>query len=176
MADEKKSFDTLLSEAPMFAQADTVTLTGALARSPEEGKFVLVQADGSGVTIAVAAVQEYTVLGASFGQQIIQVELDPKQVPEEVAAQAVSLATHTRPNPILGAERPIVRVPQAVPFALATPHHVSDDILTEMNALSSASPLARGGTDPDSDFVKSPRSDGTYPVYVNGHKLWHLDS
>jgi hypothetical protein len=44
MADEKKSFSDLLSEAPLVPNEDTVTLVGALARSSQAGKFVLATA------------------------------------------------------------------------------------------------------------------------------------
>ena len=84
MADAEKTFEALLSEAPLYQKSETVSLTGALARSPEEGKFALMQADGSAITLDSAAVKSHTVIGSSFGQQIVQVEVDAEKVPKEI--------------------------------------------------------------------------------------------
>ncbi len=91
VANDEKTFAALLSEAPLSQKSDTVTLTGALARSPEEGKFVLMQGDGSSLTLDTDAVKSHTVLGGSFGQQIVQVELDPEKVPKEVTEQTQAI-------------------------------------------------------------------------------------
>jgi len=96
VANDEKTFAALLSEAPLSQKSDTVTLTGALARSPEEGKFVLMQGDGSSLTLDTDAVKSHTVLGGSFGQQIVQVELDPEKVPKEATEQAFA-APQSRP-------------------------------------------------------------------------------
>jgi hypothetical protein len=57
MADEKKSFNELLSEAPLAAKEDTISLVGALERSHQPGKFVLVLGGGRTLTLEVEAVK-----------------------------------------------------------------------------------------------------------------------
>ena len=193
MATEEKTFDALLNEAPMYRLSGTVTLTGALARSPEDGKFALVQADGSAITLDSSAVNSHTVIGSSFGQQIVQVELDAEKVPQGVIEQAHAGFTtpgkdnrtgpfypegsgSLGPNDLL---TPLLAPPYMgyVPFSLATEHQVSAETLARMEAMAAPDPLARGRTDPDSD--KPPSSDGTYPVvpprYYNGHQVYHND-
>src|SRR6516164_9426664 len=100
MADEKKSFSELLSAAPLAAGEDTITLAGALERSHEPDKFVLVLGGGRSVTLEIDAVKDYRVLGGVVGQSpLVQVDLDRERVPRELTIEA------------------------AAPFALATPHH-----------------------------------------------------
>ncbi len=91
MADEKKSFKDLLSEAPLAASEDTVSLVGALARSSDPAKFVLALGQGNNVTLDVAAVKSHQVLGGGVGQLLVQIEVDRSQLPEE-AKQAVDPA------------------------------------------------------------------------------------
>jgi hypothetical protein len=83
MPNEPKSFNDLLNEAPL--SQEIVTLTGVLARSREEDKFVLTLADGHSLTLDINAVKGYTHLGSSIGMPLVAVELDPKQVPSDVS-------------------------------------------------------------------------------------------
>ena len=99
---EKKSFNELLSEAPLASQENTVSLVGALGRSTQSGKFVLILGPGNSVTLDVDAVKGYQVLGGGIGQMLVQVDVDRERVPASIAE------------------------PQAAaPFALATPHHAT---------------------------------------------------
>jgi hypothetical protein len=82
MAEEKKSFSDLLSEAPLAPAEDTVTLVGALARSSQSGKFVLALSQGGSITLDVDAVKSYQVMGGAVGQQLVQVDVDKTKVPE----------------------------------------------------------------------------------------------
>jgi len=86
MADEKKPFSELLNEAPLAPDENTVTLTGALARSSQPGKFVLATGTGNSVTLDVDAVKDYQVLGGGVGQVLVQLTVDRAKVPE--AAQS----------------------------------------------------------------------------------------
>lgn len=101
MAAKSKSFSELLSEAPLAAAEETVTLAGALGRSSQAGKFVLTMGPGQSVTLDQSAVKSYQVLGGGVGQLLVQVEVDKDKVPAEATQQA------------------------AAPFALATPHHAA---------------------------------------------------
>ena len=123
MANDEKTFAALLSEAPLSQKSDTVTLTGALARSPEEGKFVLMQGDGSSLTLDTDAVKSHTVLGGSFGQQIVQVELDPEKVPKEVTERPQAI------NSLYVDRTGAGDVPVDHRY-MATPPHVGADVHT----------------------------------------------
>lgn len=101
MADKKKSFTELLSEAPLTTQEDTISLVGALGRSSQSGKFVLALGPGQSVTLDASAVKNYQVLGGGVGQVLVQIDVDRDKVPADVAQQA------------------------AAPFTVATPHHAA---------------------------------------------------
>jgi len=88
MADKKKTFNDLLSEAPLAANEDTVTLVGALSRSSQPGKFVLTTSPGNSVTLDVDAVKSHQVIGGGVGQLLVQVDVDRAKVPES-ATEAV---------------------------------------------------------------------------------------
>jgi hypothetical protein len=105
MADETKAFSKLLSEAPLSANDDTVSLVGALGRSTQAGKFVLALGPGNSVTLDVDAVKGHHVLGGGVGQLIVQVDIARDKVPDSVTQQGTQAAM--------------------APFALATPHHAS---------------------------------------------------
>jgi hypothetical protein len=88
MAEKKKSFSDLLSEAPLAPAEDTVSLVGALARSSQAGKFVLALSQGNSITLDVDAVKGYQVIGGGVGQLLVQVDVDKTKVPQ--SAQAVA--------------------------------------------------------------------------------------
>lgn len=94
MTTERK-FDELLSEAPLAAKEDTITLVGALQRSHEPGKFVLAMGGGRNVTLDVAAVKEHQVLGGAVGQRLVRLEVDRKKVPNDVQGMPLG------PQPLL---------------------------------------------------------------------------
>lgn len=101
MAAKTKSFSELLSEAPLAAAEETVTLAGALGRSSQAGKFVLTMGPGQSLTLDQSAVKSYEVLGGGVGQLLVQVEVSKDKLPAEAMQQS------------------------AAPFALATPHHAA---------------------------------------------------
>ena len=80
MADQQKSFDDLVKEAPELPAAGTVSLVGTLARSNEAGKFVLTLQNGSTLTLETSAVKGHTVLGTSVGETIVRVDVDAKKL------------------------------------------------------------------------------------------------
>jgi len=84
MADEKKSFQELLSGAPLATKEDTITLVGVLERSHQPGKFVLVLGLGRDVTLDVSAVRDYRVLAGMVGQTLVEIDVDRDHVPREV--------------------------------------------------------------------------------------------
>ena len=88
MAEKRKSFSDLLSEAPLAPAEDTVSLVGALARSSQAGKFILALSQGNSVTLDVDAVKGYQVIGGGVGQLLVQVDVDKTKVPQ--SAQAVA--------------------------------------------------------------------------------------
>jgi hypothetical protein len=88
MAEKKKSFSDLLSEAPLAPAEDTVSLVGALARSSQAGKFILALSQGNSITLDVDAVKGYQVIGGGVGQLLVQVDVDKAKVPQ--SAQAVA--------------------------------------------------------------------------------------
>jgi hypothetical protein len=141
MANEKKSFSELLGEAPLAANEDSIRLVGALGRSRDSGKFVLVLSAGGSVTLGVDAVNDYEVLGGVFGQTLIQVDVDRKRVPQETI-------------PALG---------PAVPFALATPHQVPADIVAaiEAGSFGNTLPLGSGAFFRRPIFTGGPNRFGT---------------
>ena len=142
-----KSFQDLLAEAPMGQEFTSRFLYGGLARTAESSTFLLNLADGSSLTLPTAAVKSHTVVSSSFGQPIVQVELDTKALSTEQLA--------------------------AVPFALQTPHHISAETLAGVEAITNPNIVS---SSLHGVFDKTPAADGTYPVYINGHKLIHVDS
>jgi hypothetical protein len=100
MANEKK-FDELLSEAPLAAKEDTVTLVGALQRSHEPGKFVLAMGDGRNVTLDASAVKEHQVLGGAVGQRLVRVDVDRKKVPSDVQGVTLEPQAFLPSNPVI---------------------------------------------------------------------------
>jgi hypothetical protein len=91
MAEHKKPFGELVNDAPLATQEDTVTLVGALARSNQQGKFVLTLSQGNSVTLDVDAVKNYTVMGGAVGQMLVQVEVDRARLPENLQGNAPQL-------------------------------------------------------------------------------------
>lgn len=81
MAEEDKSFATLVAEAPPAPADGVVSLVGTLARSSEHGKFVLILQGGQTITLETSAVKAHAVLGASLGRTIVRVDVDPGKVP-----------------------------------------------------------------------------------------------
>lgn len=87
MAEKENTFKALLSQAPLFQKAETVTLTGSLARSTEADKFALMQSDGSVLMLDIDAVKSHTVIANSFGHSIVQIELAAERMPKGEAGQ-----------------------------------------------------------------------------------------
>ena len=86
MANEENDFANLLRDAPLAADADTLSVAGILARSPDPARFVLTLADGQSVTLEVEAVKSAKVLAGTIGQSIVQLEIDAKRVPDSLLA------------------------------------------------------------------------------------------
>ena len=76
----EKSFEDLVAEAPS-ADAETVTVVGRLAKSPDPGKFVLHLADGRTHALPTSAVKRHTVLGNAAGHAIVQIDVEPEHLP-----------------------------------------------------------------------------------------------
>lgn len=91
MPKDDKSFAELLKEAPKSHEADTVTLSGRLARSEDPDKFVLYVGDGQPLTVSVSAVKKHTVLGQSLGHPIVQLEIERKDLPTSQADEGIAL-------------------------------------------------------------------------------------
>ena len=81
MANNEKSFDELVKEAPLAPTAGGTSLVGTLSQSSEAGKFVLTLQDGSAVTLNTADVKAHMVLGATVGQTIVRIEIDSEKIP-----------------------------------------------------------------------------------------------
>lgn len=81
MANNEKSFDELVKEAPLAPTAGCTSLVGTLSRSSEAGKFVLTLQDGNAVTLNTADVKAHMVLGATVGQTIVRIEIDSEKIP-----------------------------------------------------------------------------------------------
>lgn len=84
MAQVESEFQKLLSEAPAAPKADTITVVGALARTPETGHFVLILLDGRSEMLDVAAVKSAKKVAGAIGQSLVEMELDANLVPESV--------------------------------------------------------------------------------------------
>ena len=76
MAKEQGSFGDLVDKAPPAPSEGPVSLVGTLAKSNEEGKFVLILPDGGSVKLNIADVKSHTVLGNSLGLNVVQVEVE----------------------------------------------------------------------------------------------------
>jgi hypothetical protein len=84
MAKDEGDFRKLLSEAPMAPDADTVTVVGILARTPDAARFVLTLPDGRSVALDVDAVKSAKAIAGAIGQSVVQLELDLKRIPENL--------------------------------------------------------------------------------------------
>jgi|HubBroStandDraft_4_1064222.scaffolds.fasta_scaffold62295_3 hypothetical protein len=84
MAKDEGDFRKLLSEAPMAPDADTVTVVGILARTPDAARFVLTLPDGRSVALDVDAVKSAKAIAGAIGQSVVQLELDAKCIPENL--------------------------------------------------------------------------------------------
>src|SRR5580704_11645929 len=82
MAKNDSEFQKLLGEAPMAA--DTVTVVGILARTPDAACFNLTLPDGQTVTLDVDAVKSAKAIAGAIGQSLVQLELDAKRAPESM--------------------------------------------------------------------------------------------
>jgi hypothetical protein len=82
MAKNDSEFQKLLGEAPMAA--DTVTVVGILARTPDAACFNLTLPDGRTVTLDVDAVKSAKTIAGAIGQSLVELELDAKRVPESM--------------------------------------------------------------------------------------------
>ena len=76
MPKEQNSFQDLVAKAPPAPSDAPVSLVGTLARSKDEGKFVLILADGGSITLNTSDVKSHTVLGNSLGLNLVQVEVE----------------------------------------------------------------------------------------------------
>ena len=93
---ELQSFADLLAAAPA-AEGEgegALSVTGTLARSADNAKFVLILGTGESVTLNVDAVTNHQVLGRSTGHTIVRLDLDPAKVPPELAAGPLAKLAH----------------------------------------------------------------------------------
>lgn len=139
---EKKSFSELLGEAPMATGEKTITLTGALSRSADPGKFVLTMGDNQTATLNVDAVKQYKVLSGMVGQMIVEVEVDRDKVPN-----AEAIASNPSRNQYL-----------TIASSDYT-NHIWDQILT--------SPIIDLHTAPSVDYHTSPYIDYQTSPYID---------
>jgi hypothetical protein len=133
MPTQDSSFDQLLSRAPAAPNADIVTVVGALARSTQEGKFVLTVPDGRSLTFDVAAVKQYRVVAESLGQLLVELDLDAKEIPAEERLEPVTYAptinpyqTATYPSADFGSHVADVPPPfnTIYTYDIQTPYHI----------------------------------------------------
>jgi hypothetical protein len=76
MPTEQDSFQDLVAKAPPAPSEGPVNLVGTLARSKDQGKFVLILSDGRSVTLNTSDVKSHTVLGNSLGLNLVQVQVE----------------------------------------------------------------------------------------------------
>jgi hypothetical protein len=76
MPKDHNSFQDLVAKAPPAPSDAPVSLVGTLAKSKDDGKFVLILADGGSVTMNISDVKSHTVLGNSLGLNLVQVEVE----------------------------------------------------------------------------------------------------
>jgi hypothetical protein len=146
MANDKQSFEELLNEAPLASKSDTVTLVGALSRTPEPHNFVLTLANGRSITLDTKAVKSHTRLGDAIGQVLVQLVLDAKLVPDDLRWPEAFA------NTPLALDKPILDKPPfldhslawgspsapnpfgAAPFTMAAPHQAPARALAALQA------------------------------------------
>jgi hypothetical protein len=98
VANEENDFGKLLRDAPMASDADTVTVVGILARTPDAARFRLTLPDGRSEMLDVAAVKSAKTIAGAIGQSVVQLELDAKRIPESVRdAHRLMYLTHHKP-------------------------------------------------------------------------------
>ncbi len=121
MADEKKSFSELVNEAPLAVTEGSITVVGALARSHEPGKFVLIFCPECNVTLDIDAVKGYRVLGGAIGQLFVQLEIARDKISHEVLTEITKAGFGgnkvIRDVPV---KNPVVDVPVAKPIVEST--------------------------------------------------------
>ncbi|MGD0304448.1 MAG: hypothetical protein ABSC71_06420 [Candidatus Acidiferrales bacterium] len=97
MATNETSFEQLLSRTALAPSSDTITVVGALARSPDPQKFVLGVQDGQTFTIDVAAVRKFKVVAESVGQILVELELDKAKLPAELRKTVATASIEYKP-------------------------------------------------------------------------------
>jgi hypothetical protein len=102
MATQETDFKELLSRAPAVRDADTVTVVGAIARSSDATKFVLVTADGQTFTLDVAAVKKHNVIADSIGHLVVELDLDATKIPAEARKTVATIANPGFKGPLEG--------------------------------------------------------------------------
>jgi hypothetical protein len=128
MADEKKAFSELLSDAPLATTENAISVVGALARSHHPGKFVLLLAGGMSVTLDIDAVKDYRVIAGAVAQLLVEVVLDSNKVPRELKESQAGQGGEWGYGPGYYGGQPVA------PFALATPHQVPANVLAAADA------------------------------------------
>ncbi len=152
MQSPQDDFMQLVRQAPA-AGAGLVVALGNLSRAEDDDHFVLTLSNGIAETLPVAIEKRHREMLGAFGQQLVEVKLDPSGVSAE-AANALGIAQSAAAL-------------AAMPFVLGGGHQVDPRTLEAMQA---AEPPGMAAKRPVSDF-KRPSEDGTYPT---PHGL-HLD-
>lgn len=91
MAEQGKSFEELVSEAP--ETQSEINVVGYLGRTSDPKKFVLTLMDGRPLTLDIDAVREHHVLSGAVGQTIVRVSLDPTWLPVDPSTLLGHVAT-----------------------------------------------------------------------------------
>ena len=96
MANSQGTFDALLSEAPEVKNAHALTIIGVLARTGEKDEFAIVTPEGRSWAFKRAAYKSHRVLSqGAVGLTVVEVELEPNGVPEDVRKAIGSIAAAT---------------------------------------------------------------------------------
>jgi hypothetical protein len=84
MTTDNDDFLTLLRDAPMAPNVDTVRVVGVLGRTHDAKHFVLTLPNGRSQTLPVDAVKSARKMAGAIGQSVVELELEAKSLPEGV--------------------------------------------------------------------------------------------
>ena len=90
MEEQKNDFRDLVGKAPPADSPGSIVAVGRLSRAEDDEHFVLTLSSGTSVKLPIAAVKRHRELGSTFGQPLVEVELELSRLPtESVGAMAM---------------------------------------------------------------------------------------
>ena len=86
MESQQDKFRELVKKSASGAPSEKLAAIGNLSPGKDDEHFVLTLFNGSSIELPIAAVENHGELGGSFGQRLVQLQLDSTGLPTEAAS------------------------------------------------------------------------------------------